>query len=172
MGSGRSTRSTPPSITRSLASFGAAQPPQIPHSGFSVTARSSAWLHRQLTHVCTAAQSHWKSQGHQRAHFFSDWFNPTHLAFHDPSNRATVMPAHVDVLLLVLLKSLTCSVRDPFVCSTAACSLHALHCCSQVLWNSREHRKGRFVRVATLPNQHVKRPRYRFWGVEPKNISW
>jgi hypothetical protein len=42
----------------------------------------------------------------------------------------------------------------------------------QVLWNSREHRKGRFVRVATLPNQRVKRPRYRLFGVELRNISW
>ena len=49
---------------------------------------------------------------------------------------------------------------------------HLLCICCKVLWNSREHRKGRFVRVATLPNQHVKRPRYRLFGVEPKNISW
>ena len=44
----------------------------------------------------TVAQSHWKSQGHQPAPFFSGWFNPTHLAFHDPSNQATVRAARVN----------------------------------------------------------------------------
>ncbi len=63
-------------------------------------------MHKQLTHVCTPAQSHWKSQGHQRAHFFSDWFNPTHLAFHDPSNHATVMPARVDSAACIPRKAL------------------------------------------------------------------
>ena len=42
----------------------------------------------------------------------------------------------------------------------------------QVNWYSREHRKGRFVRVETRKGQKVKRPRYRLFDFELSNISW
>ena len=93
-------------------------PPQIPHCGFLMTAplpagdgnmvaqAKTSRAHTKLTPAGTVAPSHWKDQGHQRPHFSSNWFNPTHLAFHDPANHVTVMPARIDIVYHVVDHSL------------------------------------------------------------------
>jgi hypothetical protein len=50
--------------------------------------------------------------------------------------------------------------------------MHDPHANASIQWNSRAHRKHRLPYVQLHADEQPKRPRYRLWGFDLKNISW